>query len=273
MPFNALTTVATDAGPTEGASYTACLATARGSSSTAAGDLFLTTDTGRIYQYYKPAGTPGILLPPEIYEDATGYYADGSGNACFFTEADEDLAALVARGWTDDSSGTAAITGGGTGGFVFTAGSGTSSNVTRLVFTGSADAPDRYYLILFSSTTATVSGDSLMPLSYHGDGSGTSRDYCRFSANHGSVCSFNTSRTSEISGLGELPQATDAWYAFAWRASDSDSVCVAQNLAVSGGIELAVEISQSSSDSENSTSIRNNNGKVLTVKEYHVVTI
>ena len=272
MPFNAITGGGAGAGPTTGADYDACLTSARSVASD--GDLYEALDTGRLFTFYKPAaGAPGILLPPEIFEEASGYYSNAGGDLCFFTGADSDLSDLEARGWADDSSGTATITGGGSSGFIWTAGSGTSSNVSRLVFTGGSDQPDRYYLVLFSSTTATTSGDSLMPLSYHGDGDGTSRDYCRFSANHGSLCSFNTSRTTEISGKGSLPQATDAWYCWAWRASDSDSLAVAQDLGVSEGVGLAVEVSDSASDSANSTSIRNNNGKVLTVKEYHVLTL
>lgn len=64
---------------------------------------------GEAFTYYKPDGGPGVWVPSWLYEQATGYVSNASGDA-FWTLADPDLATITGRGWATEIPGDGTVT-------------------------------------------------------------------------------------------------------------------------------------------------------------------
>lgn len=113
MPFGAITQPSTGGGgPTEGASVDACLALARASG--ADGDAFRDTSTQALYAFWKPAGTPGWLVPGSLYGQISAMMTNASGSAYITLADDEDTDSdLTSRGWVLTPSHVPSKVGGG----------------------------------------------------------------------------------------------------------------------------------------------------------------
>lgn len=145
MGFGAITQPAATAGDgiTDGATIDAALTTARASG--ADGDVFRVTSNGALYTFWKPADTPGWLIPSDVYDGIT--IVSNGADKCYITLSDTftggavPSGTLIDRGWTahegslstveDKTDGSAwQITNSGSGGYsagyVQWAGSGSS---------------------------------------------------------------------------------------------------------------------------------------------------
>jgi hypothetical protein len=102
MPFNAIVKPAV-AGPTTAAGVDACLTHARANASD--GDAYQDTSTKALYAFWKPAGTPGWLVPGSLYGQISALMANASGSAYITLADDEDTDSdLTNRGWVPTPS-------------------------------------------------------------------------------------------------------------------------------------------------------------------------
>lgn len=137
---------------TERASYSAL------PSDASDGQLGKALDTGDYYVFYKPSGGPGVWVEPWLYEAASAYVTNATGDA--YAVGADDGAAMTARGFdltdvTNDGTITKAASG------PITVDSGTTGSA-RLTFTPTSFPTKSALMMKFSSVTGTLVNNTIV---------------------------------------------------------------------------------------------------------------
>jgi len=216
MPFGSFNLPPTGGAAFSAAGYTTLLASARATGTD--GDICEDTDTGALYNFLKGAGEPGILVPGDVYGETPAYITNASGK-CYIVsgDADEDVAALVTRGWATFPNGNATLTGGEGSPFTFSSGTdsgGTDSYSLQFTPTGTFYAKN-VIICRAGNVSGAKKGDTRSPALYS-SAAGGDDPFVRLSLSSGTAgkCEMLSSSSVVEADLKGAMAVTSAgeWY-------------------------------------------------------------
>lgn len=224
-------------GLTSAASIDAALTAARASGSD--GDAYEVSSTA--LRFYKPAGTPGIIVPAWLYAAAQGLVSGADGDG--YLDSDDSEADLTGRGWVIAEDGNGTVTGGDGSPWTLASGTGGGFDQGKLTFTASSQPTYSALVLKVSDISGTTVSDTRVAV--QGGTGAASGPELRTSLTNGAAgtlaCMNNNAIEADAIGAATVP--TDGWLVMLLKATDTDSVAAIAPMLGDPGVSIACEVS------------------------------
>ena len=223
-------------GVTTAASLDAALTAARASGSD--GDAYEVSSTA--LRFYKPAGTPGIIVPAWLYAAAQGYVPSDNGDG-HMGSADSE-ADINGRGFVITEDGNGTVTGGDGSPWSIASGTGGGFDQGKINFTASAQPAYSALVLKVGNVSGTTVSDTRVAI--QGGTGAASGPELRTSLTNGTAGTLGlmNNNSLEADAIGAASLLSDGWVVMVLKATDTDSVAEIMPILGNPGVSIACEV-------------------------------